>query len=218
MKIKVVENLLKANDLVAAENRRVFREAGLFCVNMVSSPGSGKTSLIEQTLPVLPEGVVAAVIEGDVKTDLDARRLAPFGVQVVQINTGGGCHLDATMVRGALDEIDVSKCNLLFIENVGNLVCPAAYDLGEDVKALVLSTTEGADKPLKYPRMFLESGLVIINKIDLLPYVDYDLEAVTSAVSSMNPSAGLLRLSCRTGEGLEGWIDWIRERVRPGSR
>lgn len=218
MKIKVVENLLKANDLVAAENRRMFREAGLFCVNMVSSPGSGKTSLIERTLRLLPEDVVAAVIEGDVKTDLDARRLAPLGAQVVQINTGGGCHLDATMVRRALDELDVSRVDLLFIENVGNLVCPAAYDLGEDMKVLVLSTAEGADKPMKYPRMFLESGLVVINKIDLLPYVDYDLDVVTSAVKSMNPSAGTLRLSCRTGEGLEGWIDWIRERVRPGSR
>lgn len=217
MKIRVVENLLKANDLVAAENRRMFRRAGLFCVNLVSSPGSGKTSLIERTLPLLPEGVAAAIIEGDVKTDMDAQRLAPFGAQVVQINTGGGCHLDATMVRSALEGLDLSKCNLLFIENVGNLVCPAAYDLGEDMKVLVLSTAEGADKPMKYPRMFLESGLVIINKIDLLPHVDYDIEAVTSAVRSMNPSAGLLRLSCRSGEGLEGWIDWIRERVRPGS-
>ena len=216
MKIKIVENLLKANDLVAADNRALMRREGLFCINMVSSPGSGKTSLIERTLPLLPKGIAAAVIEGDVKTDLDAQRLAPYGVQVVQINTGGACHLDAPMVRRALEELDTSGLNFLIIENVGNLVCPAAYDLGEDVKVLVLSTAEGEDKPLKYPRMFLEAGLVIINKIDLLPYVDYNLKMVTDAVTSMNPSAGLLRLSCRTGEGLEGWIDWIRERVRPG--
>ncbi len=215
MKIKVVENLIKANDLVAAENREAMRRRGLFCVNLVSSPGSGKTSLLERTLPSLPKGIRAAVIEGDVKTDLDARRLAPLGAQVIQINTGGACHLDASMVHKGLDELDESRINLLFIENVGNLVCPAAYDLGEDVKVLVLSTAEGEDKPLKYPRMFLEAGLVIINKIDLLPHVDYDMEAVIQAVSSMNPSAGLLRMSCRTGEGLEEWVNWIRERVPP---
>lgn len=213
-RLAVVEDALDANDTIARENRRDFDRAGVTVVNFMSAPGAGKTTLLERLLPMLP-GVRVGVLEGDVQGSLDADRLSPFHVPVVQLNTapgfGGECHLDANMVRSALGELPLDELDLLVIENVGNLVCPAEFRVGEDLRVMVTAVTEGEDKPLKYPLMFRTADLVLINKVDLVPHLDVDLETIERFVAAVNPEAPRLRVSARTGEGLEAWRDWMVE-------
>ncbi len=205
--ITVEKKILEKNDEIAAQNRQRFSDNRTFVINMVSSPGSGKTSVIERTLESIRSRIPTAVIEGDVQTDLDAQRVAKYDVPVVQIVTHGACHLEAPLVRDALTRLPSSR--LLIIENVGNLVCPAGYDLGENVRVVVVSTTEGDDKPLKYPKMFRTSHALIINKIDLLPYVPCRLETLRENALRVNPNLRTFTLSCTTGEGVTDWIAWI---------
>jgi len=211
--ITIERKILEKNDEVAKQNRELFSRHRLFVINLVSSPGSGKTSLLERTLAHLQNQIRVAVIEGDVQTDLDARRVAAFGVPVVQIVTRGGCHLEAPLVRDALQSIDLSESQLLIIENVGNLVCPAGYDLGEAMKVVVASTTEGDDKPLKYPAMFRNASVLIINKIDLLPYVNCNLETLKHNARSVNPALTIMETSCTTNSGIAEWCDWLRHNL-----
>lgn len=209
MEIKVLRNIMEVNDYVARENRRVFDEKGILVLNMMSSPGAGKTTLLERTIDALKTRYSVAVIEGDIATQLDAERIQRRGVQVLQINTQGGCHLDANMIRNAMDSLDLGGVQILFIENVGNLVCPAEFALGEDLKITILSVTEGDDKPEKYPVMFQQSQALVINKIDLLPYVDFDLGAAEKRALTLNPRLTIFETSCRTGQGLDAWISWL---------
>ena len=214
--ITIERKVLEKNDDVAATNRVRFRKHGLFTINLVSSPGAGKTSLLEAILMEANGRVPIGVIEGDVQTDLDAQRVARFGVPAVQIVTRGGCHLDATLVQQALDTMDLSQLKVLVIENVGNLVCPANYDLGEELKMVVLSTTEGDDKPLKYPAMFRNASVLVINKIDLLPYVPCDIDAMKRNARQINPDLFIFETSATTGQGIGGLIEWICRRAEGG--
>ncbi len=209
--VRIERDLLAANDAFAAANRRTFAAHGQFVLNLVSSPGSGKTTLLVRTVEMLKERFPVAVIEGDQQTSLDAERLHAAGVPAVQINTGKGCHLDAHMVGHALDRLPLDRPGALFIENVGNLVCPAAFGLGEAHKVVVLSVTEGEDKPLKYPDMFAASDVMILNKIDLLPYVSFDVERCIGYARRVNPEIKVFRLSATTGEGFQPWLWWIGE-------
>jgi hydrogenase nickel incorporation protein HypB len=220
--VRVVESALDANDTIALANRADFDRAGVAVVNLMSAPGAGKTTLLERALPGLP-GVRVAVLEGDVAGSLDADRLSRLHVPVTQLNTdqgfGGECHLDANMVRSALSEVPLGDIDLLVIENVGNLVCPAEFRVGEDARAMVCSLTEGEDKPLKYPLMFRACELVVVNKIDLLPHLDTDLDALLRNIDAVNPDVPTLLTSARTGEGVEGLREWLvgvasREPVR----
>jgi hydrogenase nickel incorporation protein HypB len=212
--ITVERKVLEKNDAIAQENRKAFKSKNLFTMNLVSSPGSGKTSLIERTIHHSKNKFKVAVIEGDVQTSLDAERVNAYGVPVVQIITQGSCHLDAGLVRDAFANLNKNDFNVLFIENVGNLVCPAGYDLGEDLKVVIVSTTEGDDKPLKYPAMFRNSSALIINKIDLIPYVNCSLETLEKNALSINPSLKIFRTSCTTDAGLNDWCDWITLKIR----
>jgi len=216
--IRIEEDLLGKNDRLARRNREAFAARGLFVLNLVSSPGSGKTSILERTLADLKGKVSFAVLEGDQQTANDADRIAATGVPVQQINTGAGCHLDAHMVGHGVEAFDLYATDILMIENVGNLVCPAAFDLGEDHKVAVLSVTEGEDKPLKYPQMFQAADLMLINKIDLLPYLRFDLEKCKAFARQVNPSIRILELSCHSGEGMQAWYDWLGEGVKSKSR
>lgn len=211
--ITVERQILKKNDDVAAENREFFRKAGLFVFNLLSSPGSGKTSLLEKTLAQLHQKYRMAVIEGDVQTDLDAQRISKYNVPVVQIVTKGGCHLEANLIQNALKNLPDSNLDALIIENVGNLVCPSNYDLGEHMKIVVVSTTEGDDKPLKYPKMFRVSDVMVVNKTDLLPYVDFDMEAVRKNALQINPNLTIFETSCRSGEGIDRWTEWLSAKI-----
>ena len=211
--ITVERKVLEKNDELAVRNREVFRSHGVFVVNMVSSPGSGKTSILERTLEYLKDSLRMTVIEGDVQTDLDAQRVAKLGVPVVQIITNGGCHLEANLIHDALGSINLKGIQLLIIENVGNLVCPANYDLGENMKIVVASTTEGDDKPLKYPGMFRNASALIINKIDLLPYVNCRLEELKSNALRINPTLNVFETSCTTKQGIGEWCMWLKEQV-----
>jgi hydrogenase nickel incorporation protein HypB len=213
MEIEIVKKVLDANDTVAAENRAQFADAGVFVVNVMSSPGSGKTATLERTLAALAPDIRCAVIVGDICSTRDADRLARSGAPVVQINTdqfGGDCHLGAHVIREALTRIDLGAIDLLFVENVGNLVCPAEFDIGEHARVVVLSVAEGEDKPIKYPLMFRVCDAVLLNKIDLLPHLDYDVELVEGNVRAVHPEMPVLRLSAATGEGLDAWLDWLR--------
>jgi len=212
--ISVESRLLGENDLLAAANRRAFNRRGLCVLNLVSSPGSGKTTLLVETIQALKDRLKCAVIEGDQQTDYDARRIAGTGVPVVQINTGQGCHLDAGLVGGAVARLDLDGVDLLFIENVGNLVCPSNYDLGEAMKVVVASTTEGDDKPLKYPAMFHNASVLIINKIDLLPYIPSTLAALKDNALKINPSLTVFEMSCTTRQGMDVWCDWLLENAQ----
>lgn len=214
MEIKVMTDILAANEAVAAVLRQRWQEAGVFVCNLMGSPGSGKTSLLERTIAALSPAVRLAVVEGDLFTRKDADRIASLRVPVVQINTRGGCHLDAPMVEAVLPQLDLSGLDLLVIENVGNLVCPAEFNLGEDARVVVLSITEGSDKPLKYPLMFKQAQAVLLNKVDLLAYTDFDLAAVREDIASLNHQAAVFPVSCRTGEGLAAWQDWLCARIR----
>jgi hydrogenase accessory protein HypB len=207
--VDVERNLLERNDALAQENRKLFAERALFVLNLVSSPGSGKTTLLVKTIEMLKKTLPCAVIEGDQQTQNDADRIRATGIPSVQINTGKGCHLDARMVRNAMDKLPSLSQGLLFIENVGNLVCPAAFDLGEAHKVAILSVTEGTDKPQKYPDMFHEADVLLINKIDLLPYVDFDIEQATAYARQVNPNITVMRVSATTGEGMAAWQEWL---------
>lgn len=212
--ITIERKVLEKNDELAMQIRNKFKTNNLFSINIVSSPGSGKTSLLEKTIEELKNKINIAVIEGDVQTDFDAKRVERYGVPVVQIVTNGGCHLEAKLVKDALENIELTKINFLVIENVGNLVCPAGYDLGEDMKVVILSTTEGDDKPLKYPKMFINSSILIINKIDLLPYVNCNLDELKKNALSINPGLKIFETSCTTGEGISNWCGWILENIK----
>jgi len=212
--VAIETEILAKNNALAAKNRQRFLEAATLALNLVSSPGSGKTTLLVRTLDALKGKFPLAVIEGDQETSFDAERIRETGVPAVQINTGKGCHLDARMVGHALDRLSLPAGGMLFIENVGNLVCPAAFDLGEAAKVVILSVTEGADKPLKYPDMFHAAQLMLINKIDLLPHVTFDLEQALEFAHRVNPSLHSISLSATTGEGFDAWLVWISERLK----
>ena len=207
--IRVEEDLLAKNNRLATGNRQRFDSNRLLVLNLVSSPGSGKTSLLERTLADLKGQISFSVLEGDQQTANDAERIAATGAPVKQINTGAGCHLDAHMVGHAIEDFNLAETDILMIENVGNLVCPATFDLGEDHKVLVLSVTEGEDKPLKYPLMFRAADLVLINKIDLLPHLEFDLEQCKAFALPVNPQIQIIGLSCRSGAGMQIWYDWL---------
>jgi len=212
--VTVERKILKKNDEIANENREILKQNNVYSLNLLSSPGSGKTTLLEKTLAKISKSINIAVVEGDVQTDNDAQRIAVLDVPVVQIVTNGGCHLEAKLVQNAFDSFDIQNLDLLIIENVGNLVCPASYDLGENKKVVMVSTTEGDDKPLKYPSMFRVSDVLIINKIDLLEYVDFDIKAVRKNALSINPNLQIFELSCKTGEGLDEWIEWLKKEIQ----
>jgi hydrogenase nickel incorporation protein HypB len=215
MKISVVRNILEANDRIAQQNRDLFNENGLLVINLMSSPGAGKTSLLEKSIDALKGDLRIGIIEGDIQSSQDAERIAKKGVPVVQINTGGACHLDGNMIRDTFGEFNFFReIDLLVVENVGNLVCPAEFRVGEDFKVMILSVTEGDDKPTKYPLMFRESKVLLINKIDLLPYVDSSLEKIKEDSLKINPDLTIFRISCKTGEGLEDWYNWLRKQVK----
>jgi hydrogenase nickel incorporation protein HypB len=215
-RIAVEQKVLNENQRIAAELRARFQQNHVLCLNLISSPGSGKTSLLERTLEAFPSHARLAVLTGDIQTENDARRLARFGFPVRQITTGGTCHLDARMVEKHLAGWELAELDLLFIENVGNLVCPSSYDLGEHAKIVLLSVTEGEDKPLKYPSIFSKSELVILNKIDLLPYVQFDLQQARDNAARIHPGVEILELSCSTGAGLQQWMQWLERRAAAG--
>lgn len=208
-KVTIAQNILAANENLAQEIRQTLTPRGIRTLNFMSSPGAGKTTLLERTIERLHERLGIGVIEGDVETSADAERIEAAGARTVQINTRGACHLEAHMIRDALAEIELKDLNVLIIENIGNLVCPADWDLGEDQRVVVVSTTEGDDKPAKYPQMFAASQIMVINKLDLLPYIDYDLEKVRRQALAINPHLHIFELSCRTGAGLDAWCDWL---------
>lgn len=214
MKVKVVTRILEANERIAADNRRIFDDSGVYVINLMSAPGAGKTSLLEGTIKELNKKLKVAVIEGDIAGTQDAERIGNLGVPVIQINTGGACHLDANMINEVLGELPLKEIELLFIENVGNLVCPAEFNVGEDMKVMLLSITEGDDKPLKYPLMFQESSALILNKIDLLQYTNVSIDKIKKDAMSLSPSIKIFEVSCRTGEGISEWTDWLVKKVK----
>jgi hydrogenase nickel incorporation protein HypB len=211
MKVTLNEDVLVDNNTAAAFVREQFEQSNTLVINVMSSPGAGKTTLLEKTIAELSENYRIGVIEGDLATEMDADRIRAAGAKAVQINTKGGCHLDARMIAKTLPQFDLSEIDILFIENVGNLVCPSGYDLGQQHKISVLSVPEGNDKIPKYPVMFRRTELVLINKIDLLPYLDFNVEVAQEDLRGINPDSKLLKLSATTGEGLEEWFNWIRE-------
>jgi hydrogenase nickel incorporation protein HypB len=216
MKIPVVEDILSANDRLAEENAQVLADASVLAVNIMASPGAGKTSLIVQTIGHLRDQLRIGVVEGDVASRIDADAIEALGIPVVQINTGGTCHLDANMVHGALDRLALGDLDLLFIENVGNLICPTDFALGEALKVMISSVPEGDDKPYKYPAMFAAVDAIVINKIDLLPYLDFDLEGFRKLVVGLNGNVRVFEASCKTGEGVPAWADWLLTKTAAG--
>jgi hydrogenase nickel incorporation protein HypB len=214
MKITVLENIQKANDVIAEEIRARLDSNKVLAINLMSSPGAGKTTLLERTCEIFQEkGIRVGIIEGDMETTRDADRLQKFEVPIVQINTGSACHLDANMIKGAMDSIDPSAIDVLFIENVGNLVCPAEFKVGEDHKVMVLSVTEGDEKPLKYPLMFRESTSMLINKIDLLEHTNFSMDEAKGNATKINPNLNIFALSCTSGEGIDAWADWLLQEL-----
>ena len=208
-KVTIAQNILAANDTIAEEIQELLAARGIRTINVMSSPGAGKTTLLERTIERLHEQLGIAVIEGDIETSADAERIEAAGAETVQINTRGACHLEAHMIRAALEEINLTHISLLVIENIGNLVCPSAWNLGEDMRVVVVSTSEGDDKPAKYPQMFAASQVMIVNKLDLLPYVDYNVEKVKRQALAINPHLRIFEVSCRTGTGLDVWCEWL---------
>ncbi|MCB9111592.1 MAG: hydrogenase nickel incorporation protein HypB [Anaerolineales bacterium] len=213
--IPIVENIMNANDRLAEENRARINAAGVFAINIMASPGAGKTSLIEQTLPRLKGKLRVATIDGDIATSIDSDRAAAAGAQAaVQINTGGDCHLDAVMLRGALEQLDLTQFDLLIVENVGNLVCPAGFKLGTHKSVLIASVPEGDDKPYKYPGMYRGVDALVINKVDLLPYINFRMDYFKQGVEVLNPGVTTFETSCRTGDGLDAWVDWLIQNAK----
>ena len=213
MEIQVMKNILGENDRIAAENQAMFKDKGVYVLNLMGSPGAGKTSVLEKTMEHLKDKLSMAVIEGDLFTSKDAERIDKYGVPVIQINTAGGCHLDAAMVQKAAASLDLGALDLLIVENVGNLVCPAEFAVGEQEKAVVLSVTEGADKPLKYPLMFKEAAVALLNKVDLLPYCDFDMQGARDDITALHPGIEVMEVSCTKGTGLDAWCEWLMERA-----
>jgi hydrogenase nickel incorporation protein HypB len=211
MEIKLVKDILQANEVIAAQNKELFAQKGVYVINLMGGAGAGKTSLLERTIERLKDKRRMAVIEGDIATSRDAERIAAHDVTTVQINTGGECHLDGNMVRCGLSQLDLTGIDLLVVENVGNLVCPAEFDIGEDAKAMVCSVPEGDDKPLKYPLMFQVSSVLLLNKIDLLPHVAFNVERFHADALKVNPHLEIIPISCTTGEGLDTWLRWLEE-------
>ena len=214
MQIEVMENIFDENDKTADELRELFRAKNVFVLNLLGSPGSGKTSLLEQTLGEIGKKFKTAVIEGDLFTDRDAARIEKHGVPVIQINTVGGCHLDAPMIKKAIGSLDLDNLDLLIIENVGNLVCPASFDLGENARAVVLSITEGDDKPMKYPIIFKDASIVLLNKIDLIEFTNFDLESARKDLQSINPNVEIVETSCTKDRGLDCWCHWLENQLK----
>lgn len=212
--VTVMEDILGKNDRIAAENQALFAEKKIFVLNLMGSPGSGKTSLLEKTMAAVKGKLKMAVIEGDLFTNKDADRISKYDVPVIQINTIGGCHLDAAMVQEVLPKLDLDNLELLVVENVGNLVCPAEFAVGEDMKGVVLSITEGDDKPMKYPLIFKESAIALLNKVDILPYCNFDMKAAKEDITTLHPDIDILEIACTTGQGIEEWCNWLIERVR----
>lgn len=217
MEIQVMKNILGENDKIAEDNRKFFAEKKILVVNLMGSPGSGKTSLLEKTLAKLSGKIKIAVIEGDLFTAKDAERIERQGVQVVQINTSGGCHLDAQMVKRAAQSLNLDEIKLLIVENVGNLVCPAEFDVGENFKAVVLSITEGDDKPLKYPLIFKESAITLLNKIDLLSFTNFNLESAREDLTTLHPNLKIIETSCTKDSGIDEFCNWLMEKVKSES-
>lgn len=218
MRVAVVKNILDANSRIARENRKLFADHGLAVINLMSSPGAGKTSLLEQMGKHFQGKLSIGVIEGDIQTTLDAERVAAAGLQAVQIETDGACHLDANMIQNSLENLDLGGLDLLVVENVGNLVCPAEFDVGEDHKIMMLSVTEGDDKPYKYPLMFKESRVLLISKVDLLPHLRCDVEKIKEAARSINPDLQIFEISSYSGQGLDDWHNWIREQLKDSGK
>jgi hydrogenase nickel incorporation protein HypB len=215
MKITVLNNILEANDAIAEDIRRRLAEHSVLAINLMSSPGAGKTTLLERSIEKLqPQGIRVGVIEGDIETTRDADRLKRFEIPIVQINTGSACHLDANMTKNAMNNIDCSVIDVLFIENVGNLVCPAEFKIGEDHKVMILSVTEGDEKPLKYPLMFRESSAMLINKVDLVQYTNFSMNEAKANAGKINPKLLIFQVSCTTGEGIDTWLDWIKQELK----
>jgi hydrogenase nickel incorporation protein HypB len=212
-RIQVVENIMNANDRLAAENRARLDAGGVFAVNFMASPGAGKTSVIEQTIPLLSAEFQVGVIDGDIATTIDADRAAAAGATAVQINTGGECHLDAVMLQQALNQIDLEKIDLLIVENVGNLVCPSSFQLGTHMSILIASIPEGDDKPYKYPGMYRGVDVLLINKMDLLPYIPFNMEYFQRGVEILNPGLTTFQISCQTQEGIPEWVNWIKAQI-----
>lgn len=213
MRVDVLENILSVNEKIAKENRALFDKKKIFVVNLMASPGAGKTSFILKTIASLKGKFKVAVIEGDVASQVDAEKIKAHGIPSVQINTGGACHLEANMIKNALDHIDIENVDVLIIENVGNLVCPADFKLGEDLKVLILSIPEGDDKPLKYPLIFAEADVLILNKVDLLGLSDFDVDKVKKITSNLNANLKIFELSCKTDQGIDGWTRWLIDRI-----
>ena len=209
MEIKVVKNILDANNRIAKENRKIFDEKNIFVINLMSSPGAGKTTFLMKIIPKLKEKFNIGVIEGDIQNTYDAEQIAKLNIPVVQINTGGACHIDGNMVKEALPDLPLDDIDILIVENVGNLVCPAEFNIGEDLKIMMLSVTEGDDKPLKYPLMFKVSQALIFNKIDLLPYVDFNIEKAKNDALKINPNLKFFEISCKTGDGIDNFVEWL---------
>lgn len=213
MEVKVLKNILSANDLMAEENRKLFAGKGIFSLNVMASPGSGKTTLIMETIKRLKNDVSIGVIEGDTAGSLDAERIGKENVPVVQINTGGGCHLEAQMVNSAAKAMPLDNIKLLIVENVGNLICPGEFELGVSKKVVLMSTPEGDNKPYKYPLMFKIADVVIVSKTDLMPYVNFNLSEFTRAVKSINDKAEIIPLSAQTGQGFDKWVEWLKKNL-----
>jgi hydrogenase nickel incorporation protein HypB len=214
VKVKVVTQILEANDRIAEQNRKLFDKSGVYVINIMSAPGAGKTSLLEKTIKEISGKTKIGVIEGDIAGSDDAKRIKNLGIPVVQINTGGACHLDANMIREVIEDFPLKGLDLLIIENVGNLVCPAEFKVGEDIKVMLLSITEGDDKPLKYPLMFQESSALVLNKIDLLPYTNADVGKIKKNSLSLNPKLKIFEVSCKTGEGISKWVKWLQSLIK----
>lgn len=213
-RVPVVEQIMSANDALAAANRARLDEAGVLAINLMASPGAGKTSLIAHTVTALRDELRIGAVDGDLATSIDADRIAALGVPTVQITTGGGCHLDAAMLQSALAQLPLAELDLLIVENVGNLVCPAAFQLGVHCNVLIASVPEGADKPYKYPPMYQGVQALVLNKMDVLPHFDFDVDYFRRGVEILNPGVAFFPLSCKTGEGLRAWLDWLRGQVR----
>jgi len=217
MKVKVVKKILEANDRIADNNRKQLANAGVYTINLMSAPGAGKTTLLAETIKALDGRtrgrIRVGVIEGDIQGTHDAEVISALNVPVVQINTEGACHLDANMISDILQEMPLDDLDLLVIENVGNLVCPAEFDVGEAAKVMLLSITEGEDKPMKYPLMFQRSEVLILNKIDLAPYLDVDMEKIKADARALNPDLQIFEVSCKSGQGLEAWLTWLEDKV-----
>ena len=214
MEIKFMKNILGENDRIAAENQALFKEKNVYVINLMGSPGAGKTSVLEKTMERLKDKVNMAVIEGDLFTSKDAERIEKHGVPVIQINTAGGCHLDAAMIQQTAPQLDLDKLDLLVVENVGNLVCPAEFAVGEDEKGVVLSITEGDDKPMKYPLIFKESAIALLNKVDLVPFCNFDLKSAEEDIDTLHPGMKVIEVSCTKDQGVDAWCDWLLSRVR----